>query len=125
MPWSPTQQFPHPLANIQSSNADPSISNYISYTLVEMLTWQGLGDLINKFRQDSLGLDPISMIWAPGMLHRLKIPYTYCWYVQHSTLHETESLMFNQVTCIDSQTKGLGTAHIHCWVLLLVSCLKL
>ncbi|KAF2006736.1 glycosyltransferase family 1 protein [Amniculicola lignicola CBS 123094] len=79
MPWSPTQQFPHPLANIQSSNADASITNFISYTLVDMLTWQGLGDIINKFRKDSLGLDPISMIWAPGMLARMKIPYTYCW----------------------------------------------
>ncbi|ORX93206.1 hypothetical protein BCR34DRAFT_594746 [Clohesyomyces aquaticus] len=79
MPWSPTQQFPHPLANIQSSNADPSITNFMSYTLVDMLTWQGLGDVINKFRKDSLGLDPISMIWAPGMLARMKIPYTYCW----------------------------------------------
>ncbi|KAF2182548.1 glycosyltransferase family 1 protein [Zopfia rhizophila CBS 207.26] len=79
MPWSPTQQFPHPLANIQSSNADPSVTNYMSYTLVDMLTWQGLGDIINKFRKESLGLDPISMIWAPGMLARMKIPYTYCW----------------------------------------------
>ncbi|KAF2713522.1 glycosyltransferase family 1 protein [Pleomassaria siparia CBS 279.74] len=79
MPWSPTQQFPHPLANIQSSNADASITNFMSYTLVDMLTWQGLGDVINKFRRDSLGLEPISMIWAPGMLARMKIPYTYCW----------------------------------------------
>ncbi|KAF2732692.1 UDP-Glycosyltransferase/glycogen phosphorylase [Polyplosphaeria fusca] len=79
MPWSPTQQFPHPLANIQSSNADASITNFMSYTLVDMLTWQGLGDVINKFRKDSLGLDDISMIWAPGMLARMKIPYTYCW----------------------------------------------
>ncbi|KAF2661950.1 glycosyltransferase family 1 protein [Lophiostoma macrostomum CBS 122681] len=79
MPWSPTQQFPHPLANIQSSNADASITNFMSYTLVDMLTWQGLGDIINRFRRDSLGLDSISMIWAPGMLARLKIPYTYCW----------------------------------------------
>ncbi|KAF2203330.1 UDP-Glycosyltransferase/glycogen phosphorylase [Delitschia confertaspora ATCC 74209] len=79
MPWSPTQQFPHPLANIQSSNADPNITNYMSYTLVDMLTWQGLGDVINDFREGSLGLEPISMMWAPGLLARLKIPYTYCW----------------------------------------------
>ena len=79
MPWSPTQQFPHPLANIQSSNADPSITNFMSYTLVDMLTWQGLGDIINQFRTGALGLDAISMIWAPGMLARMKIPYTYCW----------------------------------------------
>ncbi|KAK5938845.1 hypothetical protein PMZ80_009037 [Knufia obscura] len=79
MPWSPTQAFPHPLANIVSSNTDQSFANYISYVLVDMLTWQGLGDLINKFRERILHLDPVSIIWAPGMLARLKIPWTYCW----------------------------------------------
>jgi hypothetical protein len=33
--------FPHPLANIQSSNAEPKVTNYLSYILVEALTWQG------------------------------------------------------------------------------------
>lgn len=79
MPWSPTQAFPHPLANIISSNANQSLTNYISYVLVDMLTWQGLGDLINKFRERVLHLEPVSIIWAPGMLARLKVPYTYCW----------------------------------------------
>ncbi|KAH4809584.1 hypothetical protein HBH61_110370 [Parastagonospora nodorum] len=79
MPWSPTQQFPHPLANIQSSNADANITNYISYIMVDILTWQGLGDVINRFRKDSLHLDPISIVWAPAMLARLKVPFTYCW----------------------------------------------
>ncbi|SMY23427.1 unnamed protein product [Zymoseptoria tritici ST99CH_1A5] len=79
MPYSPTQAFPHPLANIQSSNADTNLTNYISYALIEMLTWQGLGDIINRFRQRSLGLDDIAMLKAPGMLQRLKIPHTYCW----------------------------------------------
>lgn len=79
MPYSPTQAFPHPLANIQSSNADPQLSNYISYAMIEVLTWQGLGGTINRFRARCLGLDPISLIWAPGLLHRLKIPHTYCW----------------------------------------------
>ena len=79
MPWSPTQQFPHPLANIQSSNTEVNIANFVSYALVEMMTWQGLGDVINRFREGALGLDPISLIWAPGMLSRLRVPYTYCW----------------------------------------------
>lgn len=79
MPYSPTQAFPHPLANIQSSNADPHLTNYMSYALIDMLTWQGLGDVINGFRQRSLGLEPISLVWAPGMLQRLKVPHTYCW----------------------------------------------
>lgn len=79
MPYSPTQAFPHPLANIQSSNADPQLTNYISYAMIELLAWQGLGDIINRFRAKCLGLDPVSMIWAPGMLQRLKVPHTYCW----------------------------------------------
>ncbi|MCJ1377145.1 hypothetical protein MMC17_000237, partial [Xylographa soralifera] len=79
MPYSPTQAFPHPLANIQSSNADPQLTNYISYAMIEVLMWQGLGDIINRFRVKCLGLDPVSLIWAPGMLHRLKVPHTYCW----------------------------------------------
>jgi UDP:flavonoid glycosyltransferase YjiC (YdhE family) len=79
MPWSPTQSFPHPLANIQSSNADVNMTNFLSYALVEMMIWQGLGEVINRFRERVLGLDPISLIWAPGMLTRLRIPYTYCW----------------------------------------------
>lgn len=66
MPYSPTQAFPHPLANIQSSNADPQLTNYISYAMIELLSWQGLGHIINRFRAKCLGLDPISSIWAPG-----------------------------------------------------------
>ncbi|KAF4617008.1 hypothetical protein G7Y89_g15141 [Cudoniella acicularis] len=62
MPYSPTQAFPHPLANIKKTNVDPGYANFMSYPLVEMMTWQGLGDLINNFR-----------------LYRLKVPYTYLW----------------------------------------------
>lgn len=79
MPYSPTQAFPHPLANIQSTNADKNLTNFISYALVEMLTWQGLGDLINRFRTKVLGLDDISLMRAPGMLQRMRVPHTYCW----------------------------------------------
>ncbi|KAF2168717.1 glycosyltransferase family 1 protein [Zasmidium cellare ATCC 36951] len=79
MPYSATQAFPHPLANIQSSNADAQLTNFISYAMIELLSWQGLGDVINRFRKKCLGLNPVSKISAPGMLQRLKIPHTYCW----------------------------------------------
>ena len=78
-PYSPTQQFPHPLANIKTSNVDPGYTNFMSYPLVEMMTWQGLGDLVNRFRVQTLGLEPVSTLWAPGQLWRLKVPYTYLW----------------------------------------------
>jgi UDP-glucoronosyl and UDP-glucosyl transferase len=51
----------------------------MSYPLVELMTWQGLGDLVNRFRVKSLGLEPMSTLWAPGQLFRLKVPYTYLW----------------------------------------------
>ncbi|KAI9737226.1 MAG: hypothetical protein M1818_005758 [Claussenomyces sp. TS43310] len=78
MPWSPTQAFPHPLANVKASNVDKPISNYLSYTLVDLMTWQGLGDIINDFRR-SLRLEPISALWGGGIISRLEVPHTYCW----------------------------------------------
>jgi hypothetical protein len=40
-PYTPTQAFPHPLANIKKTNVDPGYTNFMSYPLVEMMTWQG------------------------------------------------------------------------------------
>ena len=80
-PYSPTTQFPHPLANIKmrKSNVDENYVNFMSYSLVELLTWQGLGDIVNRFRENTLGLEPVSSLWAPGALYRMKVPYTYMW----------------------------------------------
>ncbi|MCJ1435394.1 hypothetical protein MMC27_004767 [Xylographa pallens] len=78
-PMSPTQQFPHPLCNIKRTNVDANYTNFVTYPLVEMMMWQGLGDLVNKFRKQDLGLEPVSTLWAPGQLFRLKVPYTYLW----------------------------------------------
>ncbi len=78
-PYTPTTAFPHPLANIKKTNMDPGYTNFISYPLVEMMTWQGLGDLVNDFRVNTLGLEPVSTLWAPGQLYRLRVPYTYLW----------------------------------------------
>ncbi|GAD99173.1 UDP-glucose,sterol transferase, putative [Paecilomyces variotii No. 5] len=85
MPWSPTQYFAHPLANIRSQGTKPSVANLASYGIVEVMMWEGLGDLINSFRRNELGLDPLDAIRAPSMNHRLQIPYTYLWYVTHDT----------------------------------------
>lgn len=78
-PYSPTQAFPHPLANIKSTNVDQSYVNFMSYPLVDLMTWQGLGDLVNRFRVETLGLEPVSTLWAPGQLCRLRVPMTYLW----------------------------------------------
>lgn len=78
-PYTPTKSFPHPLANVKKSNVDPGYTNFISYPLVEMMVWQGLGDLVNNFRVSTLGLDPVSTLWAPGALYRLRVPFSYLW----------------------------------------------
>jgi UDP:flavonoid glycosyltransferase YjiC (YdhE family) len=41
MPWTSTRAFSHPLANLKYSSTDPAFANYISYGVVEFLTWQG------------------------------------------------------------------------------------
>lgn len=41
MPWTATRAFPHPLANVEVTDSDPNVTNFLSYGLVDMLTWQG------------------------------------------------------------------------------------
>jgi UDP:flavonoid glycosyltransferase YjiC (YdhE family) len=41
MPWTSTKAFPHPLANFNSQGTDPRMTNYISYSAIEYMTWQG------------------------------------------------------------------------------------
>ncbi|WVQ83693.1 hypothetical protein IAT38_005837 [Cryptococcus sp. DSM 104549] len=79
MPWSPTTSFNHPLVNIKQSNAEKGLTNYLSFALAEMLTWQGLGDVINEWRVKSLRLEPLSLRSGPSVVDRLKVPWTYCW----------------------------------------------
>ncbi|KAH6652352.1 hypothetical protein BKA67DRAFT_520701 [Truncatella angustata] len=79
MPWSPTHTFHHPLAAMQYGQAETSTANYLSFIMMELLTWQGLGDVINKFRTRTLKLDPISPLWGHQLLSRLRLPFTYLW----------------------------------------------
>jgi UDP:flavonoid glycosyltransferase YjiC (YdhE family) len=78
MPWSSTRAFPHPLANFKVGEIDPALINYASYGIVEWLTWQGLGDIINKFRT-CLDLEPVPTSVGPVLAETLEIPFTYCW----------------------------------------------
>jgi hypothetical protein len=78
MPWSPTTAFPHPLVNVKQSNAENGLTNYLSYALADILTWQGIGDIVNDFRTKTLGLTPLSLRSGPGLADRLKVPWTYC-----------------------------------------------
>ncbi|KAG8888197.1 hypothetical protein FRB98_008215 [Tulasnella sp. 332] len=78
MPWCATTAFPHPLVNVNSSNAKKGMTNYLSYAVADLLQWQGLGDIINKFRTKTLGLRPLTRMSGPSITDHLKIPWTYC-----------------------------------------------
>ncbi|GMK56083.1 hypothetical protein CspeluHIS016_0211390 [Cutaneotrichosporon spelunceum] len=78
MPWSPTPRFPHPLVNVQRSNAGESATNYLSYALADTLMWQGLGDVVNRFRA-RLGISPLSALTGPMATERLRVPVVYGW----------------------------------------------
>ncbi|KAK1986369.1 UDP-glucose,sterol transferase [Colletotrichum cereale] len=79
MPWTSTGAFPHPLANIKFSKEDRRSTNYASYAAVEFLTWQGLGDLVNAWRVESLELEPVPSTEGHRILESLRVPFTYCW----------------------------------------------
>ncbi|KAB8227669.1 uncharacterized protein BDW43DRAFT_293587 [Aspergillus alliaceus] len=78
MPWSSTKAFPHPLANLKHSDTSQPIANYLSYGIVEWMTWQGLGDVINKWRSE-IDLEPVPATEGPSLAETLKVPFTYCW----------------------------------------------
>jgi sterol 3beta-glucosyltransferase len=41
MPWSPTKTFHHPLAAMEYGDVDKSTANYLSFAIMELMTWQG------------------------------------------------------------------------------------
>ena len=41
MPWTSTRAFPHPLANVKTAKQEPRLANYLSYAMMEWMTWQG------------------------------------------------------------------------------------
>ncbi|KAI1453537.1 UDP-glucose,sterol transferase [Annulohypoxylon moriforme] len=79
MPWTKTKAFPHPLANLANHNGDPKMANSLSYHIMEALTWQGLGDLVNDWRELTLSLEPIPTTEGARLLETLRVPFSYCW----------------------------------------------
>ncbi|KAG2168847.1 hypothetical protein JADG_008586 [Aureobasidium aubasidani] len=78
MPWTATKNFPHPLANIQANNAEPTVVNRLSYAMVEWMTWQGLADVVNSWRE-TMDLEPVPTTEGPFLAYTQNIPTTYCW----------------------------------------------
>jgi hypothetical protein len=80
MPWSSTRAFSHPLANLNiSADTNLNTANLLSFGVVEFMVWQGIGDLVNRWRSQSLDLEPITESDGPRLLEKLAIPHTYCW----------------------------------------------
>jgi len=80
MPWTCTQAFPHPLANMKvPEGSDLRVGNYLSYKVVDWMLWQSMGDIVNRWRKRTLDLEEVPYLEGPGLVDRLCIPHTYCW----------------------------------------------
>nr|CCO06499.1 sterol glycosyltransferase [Arabis alpina] len=55
MPWTPTHEFPHPLARVPQSAA-----YWLSYIVVDLMVWWSIRTYINDFRKRELNLAPIA-----------------------------------------------------------------
>ncbi|TKY46033.1 Sterol 3-beta-glucosyltransferase UGT80B1 [Spatholobus suberectus] len=55
MPWTPTYEFPHPLARVPQS-----AGYWLSYIIVDLLIWWGIRGIINDFRKRKLKLAPVA-----------------------------------------------------------------
>lgn len=73
MPWTPTNEFPHPLARVKQQ------AGYrLSYHVVDSLMWWGMRGLINEFRVKELKLNPMNYFnWNQGSIAHL--PTGYMW----------------------------------------------
>jgi hypothetical protein len=78
MPWSATCAFPHPFARIDASPHRP-VENFFSYGLIDLLVWAGIGDLVNTFRTETLGLPAVTLTDGAALLEDHEVPFTYLW----------------------------------------------
>ncbi|XP_020232107.1 sterol 3-beta-glucosyltransferase UGT80B1 [Cajanus cajan] len=73
MPWTPTYEFPHPLARVPQS-----AGYWLSYIIVDLLIWWGMRGIINDFRKTTLKLAPIAYfsMYRGSISH---LPTSYMW----------------------------------------------
>ncbi|XP_038979477.1 sterol 3-beta-glucosyltransferase UGT80A2-like isoform X2 [Phoenix dactylifera] len=73
MPWTPTNEFPHPLSRVKQP------AGYrLSYQIVDFMIWLGIRDMINDFRKIKLKLRPVTYLsGAQGSAS--DIPHGYIW----------------------------------------------
>jgi UDP:flavonoid glycosyltransferase YjiC (YdhE family) len=78
MPWTATSAVPHPFAGIEPGAHRP-VRNFLSYGVVDLLVWSGIADLVNAFREQTLGLPPITLADGAAALEDNEVPFTYLW----------------------------------------------
>ena len=78
MPWTATCAFPHPFAQIDPSAHHP-VENFLSYGIVDLMVWAGIGDLVDAFRTETLKLPPIALTDGAALLEDHEVPMTYLW----------------------------------------------
>ncbi|XP_020238188.1 sterol 3-beta-glucosyltransferase UGT80B1 isoform X1 [Cajanus cajan] len=73
MPWTPTYEFPHPLARVPQS-----AGYWLSYIIVDLLIWWGIRGIINDFRKRKLKLAPVAYfsMYHGSISH---LPTGYMW----------------------------------------------
>ncbi|KAA8546575.1 hypothetical protein F0562_002686 [Nyssa sinensis] len=73
MPWTPTYEFPHPLARVPQS-----AGYWLSYIIVDLLIWWSIRGYINDFRKRKLKLAPIAYfnMYSGSISH---FPTGYMW----------------------------------------------
>src|SRR5262249_3769096 len=76
MPWTATSAVPHPFAGIEPSGDRP-VQNFLSYGVADLLIWSGIADLVNAFREETLGLPPLTLADGAALLDDNEVPFTY------------------------------------------------
>ncbi|GMH22258.1 hypothetical protein Nepgr_024101 [Nepenthes gracilis] len=73
MPWTPTYEFPHPLARVPQS-----AGYWLSYIVVDLLIWWSIRTYVNDFRKRKLKLAPIAYfsMYYGSISH---LPTGYMW----------------------------------------------
>ncbi|XP_073008661.1 sterol 3-beta-glucosyltransferase UGT80A2-like isoform X3 [Typha latifolia] len=73
MPWTPTNEFPHPLSRVRHPAA-----YRLSYQIVDSMIWLGIRDIINDFRKKKLKLRPVTYL-SGAQGSDSDIPHGYIW----------------------------------------------
>lgn len=72
MPWTRTRAYPHAFG-VPNSKLGGGY-NYMTYSIIETLFWQGIASDVNRWRRKTLGLPSTSL----EKLQSNKVPFLYC-----------------------------------------------